>query len=213
MTSPSDLWPPFGLVVRSGDLTLSTITDDDLPALVDLVRSGIHPEDTMPFAIPWTRDPDIARSFARFHWGVRASSSPRDFRVDLAVRRSGELVGAQGFSTKDYAVTRTAETGSWLASRFQGQGIGTRMRQAVCAFAFDELGAVEVTSGAFTDNPASLAVSRKVGYRPNGRVRLKRRDGEVAINQRLVLTPETFVRGEPIRVHGAAALREFLGLH
>ena len=34
-----------------------------------------------------------------------------------------------------------------------------------------------------------LVVSRKVGYRPNGVHRLKRRAGELALNQGLVLTP------------------------
>jgi RimJ/RimL family protein N-acetyltransferase len=86
------------------------------------------------------------------------------------------------------------------------------MRRAVCAYAFDHLGAEEVTSAAFLDNPASLAVSRKVGYRPNGVVRLKRRDGEMALNQRLVLTPTDLVRGEPLEVVGAEDLRRFLEL-
>ena len=104
------------------------------------------------------------------------------------------------------------ETGSWLGLAHQGRGIGTRMRQAVCAYAFDHLGAEEVTSGAFLDNPASLAVSRKVGYRPNGVVRLKRRDGEMALNQKLVLTPADLRRGEPLEVVGAEDLRSFLGL-
>ena len=104
----------------------------------------------------------------------------------------GTLVGLQAFHTTNFAVVRSGETGSWLGRCFQGQGIGTRMRRAVCALAFDHLGAVEVTSAAFLDNPASLAVSRKVGYEPNGRLRLVRRENEVAVNQRLVLTPETF---------------------
>jgi hypothetical protein len=86
------------------------------------------------------------------------------------------------------------------------------MRSAICAFVLDELGAAEITSGAFLDNPASLAVSRKVGYRPNGVQRMKRREGEVALNQRLVLTPDSLVRGDPITVRGAEALRTFLGL-
>ena len=38
----------------------------------------------------------------------------------------------------------------------------------MCAFLFDELDAVAITSGAYADNPASAAVSRKVGYVPNG---------------------------------------------
>ena len=53
----TDLWPPFGLVLRSGDLTLSAITDDDLPGLADLALSGIHDPSWLPFLTPWTRTP------------------------------------------------------------------------------------------------------------------------------------------------------------
>lgn len=58
---------------------------------------------------------------------------------------------------------------------------------------------------------ASRAVSRKVGYQPNGRQRVARR-GEAAEQERLLLTPDTFHRGEPIHVAGAAEVRKFLGL-
>ena len=148
----------------------------------------------------------------RYFSSVRAGFGPEAFDLLFAVRVGGELVGTQGLHGRDFAVTRTVETGSWLGLAHQGRGIGTRMRQAVCAYAFDHLGAEEVTSGAFLDNPASLAVSRKVGYRPNGVVRLKRRDGEMALNQKLVLTPADLVAGEPLEVVGAEDLRRFLGL-
>jgi RimJ/RimL family protein N-acetyltransferase len=108
-------------------------------------------------------------------------------------------------------VLRSAETGSWLGSAFQGHGIGTRMRQAVCAFLFDVLGATQISSAAFVDNPASLAVSRKVGYRGDGTVR-KNRQGTPVESRRLLLDPEAFVRGEPIEVTGAEPLRAFLGV-
>ena len=86
------------------------------------------------------------------------------------------------------------------------------MRQAVCTFVFDHLGATEVTSGAFLDNPASLAVSRKLGYRENGRRRLERRPGELAVNQQLVLSPADLVRGAPLEVEGLPAFRRLVGL-
>ncbi|QDP97247.1 GNAT family N-acetyltransferase [Microlunatus elymi] len=209
----SEIWPPYQLVITAGDLELKIIRDDDLPEFVDLVLDGVHDPDFMPFSAPWTDAPaaELPANFARFHWSVRSGFSREHFALDFAVRRNGELVGSQGFSTHDYAITRTGETGSWLARRFHGQGIGTRMRQAVCAFVFEELGAVQVTSGAFDDNPASLGVSRKVGYRPNGIKRMARR-GEAAINQQLLLKPEDFNRGEPIAVTGADALRRFLQL-
>jgi hypothetical protein len=48
------------------------------------------------------------------------------------------------------------------------------MRQVICAFVFDHLDAEYVTSGAFSDNLASLGVSRKVGYADNGWEPVKR---------------------------------------
>ena len=49
--------------------------------------------------------------------------------------------------------------------------------------------------------------------RPTTVSRIKRREGELALNQGLVLTPETFVRDAvPIRVTGAEAVRSFIGL-
>ncbi|HET7194905.1 MAG TPA: GNAT family protein [Nocardioides sp.] len=122
-------------------------------------------------------------------------------------------MGVQGIATEHFLVTRTGETGSWLGLQHQGNGVGTAMRQVMCAFLFDDLDFEEITSGAFTDNPSSLAVSRKVGYRENGVRRLKRREGELATNLGLVLTPADLVRGEhPMEVEGVAAFRRSIGL-
>lgn len=214
MTTMADVWPPYRLRVRAGDLELTVVSDDDVPGLVELALAGIHAPEAMPFSQPWTLTAPqmLPATMVRHYSSVRATFCPEAFDLQLAVRVAGVLVGVQGVSTQDFAVTRTGETGSWLGRVHQGRGIGTRMRRAVCAFAFDHLGFEEVTSAAFLDNPASLAVSRAVGYRPNGVVRLKRREGELALNQKLVLTPADLVRGEPLEVAGAADLRQFLEL-
>ena len=215
MATLTDLWPIFALRARQGDLELRPVRDEDFPELVELVRDGIHDPATMPFSVPWTDAPatDLPRRYLTHYWEQRAATSPQRWSLDLVVRREGEVVGIQGVSTENFLVTRTGETGSWLARRHHRKGLGTRMRQAVCALAFDHLGFEEVTSAAFTDNPASLGVSRKVGYRDNGEFRVQRRDGERATSRALVLTPERFVRAaEPLEVEGAEAVRRFLGI-
>lgn len=206
-------FPPFGVRVEAGPLVLRPITDEVLPALIDLVLTGVHDPREMPFYVPWTdaAPEDLSRQFAQFHWGMRSRWSRESWTLSFAVEYDGVIVGAQDFATSDYLVTRTGETGSWLGLEHQGRGIGTRMRQAICALVFDHLDANEIESGAFVDNASSLAVSRKVGYRPNGTKRYERR-GELAIGQRLLLTPEDFVRGEPIVVTGVEELRRFIGL-
>jgi len=209
----ADDFPPLGLRIEAGPLVLRSVTDDVLPLLVDAALSGVHDPAVMPFLVPWTEVPAarLPSDFARFHWGTRAAWAPERWQLELAVEWDGEVVGCQGFAARDYLVTRTGETGSWLARRVHGRGIGTAMRQAICAFVFDHLDGERITSGSFADNPASAAVSRKVGYVPNGTTRLAR-GGEPVEHQNWLLTPERLVRGDPITVTGADAFRAFVGL-
>ncbi|WP_105034831.1 GNAT family N-acetyltransferase [Cryobacterium aureum] len=212
---PHQLWPPFGLLIECESLSLSPVRDSDLPALVALAHEGIHDAAAMPFDFPWTAGtPDeVQLRLLQFHWGRRAAITPASWQLESTIRFEGQIVGCQGISTSDYRVTRTGETGSWLGAKYHGRGIGTLMRQTLCAFMFDHLDAAEVTSAAFTDNPASLAVSRKVGYQKNGVVRRRRREGEMALSQQLTLTTETLNRSDQeLRVTGVPQLREFLGL-
>ncbi len=214
MTTIADIFPVLGLRITAGPLELRGITDDDVVALADLAGRGIHPPELMPFSTPWTDAPreELPLRFAQFHWASRASFSRERWALLLTTVWEGQVAGTQGFNTSNYLVTRSGETGSWLGLEYQGRGIGTRMRQAMCAFLFDCLDAQQIISGAFLDNPASLAVSRKVGYHPNGLRRMVRRPGEWQLNQALVLTPETFVRGPDIAVDGLQPVRRLIGL-
>lgn len=215
----SDAYAVLGLRVTAGPLELRGMDDATLFALADLAFDGVHEPDAMPFLSPWTLTPpeSFHQSYLQYHWGVRAAFAPARWSLDLAVRYAGQLVGTQGVSTTDFLVTRSGETGSWLSRRFQGRGIGTLMRQTLCAFLFDHLDFAEITSGAFHDNAASNAVSRKVGYRPAGVVRLARSTGwgdgtELGLNQRYTLTADDLVRGPALQVEGVAGVRRLIGL-
>jgi RimJ/RimL family protein N-acetyltransferase len=208
------LLPLLGLRITAGPVELRGVTDDLLGPLAELAGRGIHDPGTMPFSVPWTLAPadELPRKFAQFHWQQRANFTPERWAADLAVFWDGELAGLQGFNTSDYLVTRTGETGSWLGRAFQGRGIGTAMRQVMCAFAFDCLDAEYVTSGAFTDNPASLAVSKKTGYTETGWQRVARL-GEPATLRGLVLVPDDLVRYEhDLSVEGLGPFRDSIGL-
>ncbi len=214
MDGMREIWPLFGLRVRCGALEMRPLTDDDLVELVAVAQAGIHEPQRMPFLHPWTDVPadQLALNVVQYHWGKRADFKPERWALELGVRWQGRLIGTQGVSTEDFLVTRTGETGSWLGMAHQGQGVGTLMRQVICTLCFDHLDFAEITSGAFHDNPASLAVSRKVGYVPNGEDRLKRRT-EMARHRRLLLTPKALVRpGAAVEVEGVTGVRRLIGL-
>lgn len=210
------IWPPLGLVLRTPRLSLRPEGDDGLAELAALAEEGIHPAERMPFAVPWTDAPpgELAAGLLRFHWRLRAETTPEDWHLTFVVRHDGVVIGTQGLSGRDFAVTRTVRTGSWLGLRHQGRGFGTEMRAAVLAFAFDVLGAEQARSGAFTDNPASRRVSEKLGYLPDGTQRLVVR-GRLVVEERQVLTAERFARHRPSwrpEVEGAGACLPFLGV-
>lgn len=214
MSAIGDLFPVLDLRVTAGDLELRGITDDDIVTLSALAARGIHSPDRMPFSYPWTdvAPADLPLNFAQYHWRTRADFSPAAWALNLGVWVDDELVGVQGVTTSNFVVRRTGETGSWLGAEHQGRGLGTVMRQVMCVLLFDHLGFTEITSGAFVDNPASLAVSRKVGYRVNGTERYERR-GELVEMTMLALRPGDLVRPEgEIEVAGAERVRRLIGV-
>jgi len=209
-----DIYPPFALRIRCGELELRHVRESDLPAIVELVRGGIYDPAVLPFLTRWAEAGDeLARNTLQFYWSAFAASGPDAWHMVLAVRHRGTLVGVQDVTALHFATLRSLDTGSWLGREHQGRGIGTLMRQAVCAFGFDVLAAEQMTSAYMAGNRASEGVSRKLGYRPNGVNRLAHPDdGSVRIEERVLLLPSDFVRpAEPVEVDAPRALLHFLG--
>jgi RimJ/RimL family protein N-acetyltransferase len=211
----TDFWPVFGLRLATPRLTLTPLQDHDLVETIALVLDGIHDPATMPFKMPWTDAPrdELIPNSLRYYWTTRAASTPDNWTLPLMVRRAGVLVGMQELAARNFSVTRTVGTGSWIGVAHQGNGIGTEMREAVLQFAFDHLKAERADSEAFTDNPQSLRVSEKLGYRQDGTAVLQRRPGERAVEQRLTLGPGHFRRSNwAVQVRGLPLCRSYFGL-
>ncbi len=181
-------WPLFGLRLRTPRLELRLPSLADLDELGGLAAAGVHDPAVQPFGVPWTDVPpeQRARGVLQYHWRMLGEWSPQDWTLNLVVDMGGAIVGTQSISGRDFAVLREVGTGSWLGQRYQRQGIGTEMRAAVLHLAFAGLGAEYATSDAFTGNAASLGVSRKLGYAPDGIERQVLR-GQPATRHRLRL--------------------------
>lgn len=208
-------WPLFGLRVCTPRLELRYPDDDVVAAVATLAGRGVHPPAEMPFSTPWTDAPpgDLERDVCRFLWRTRASWTPGDWQLPLAVLADGEVAGIQEIGATGFATLRRFGTGSWLGRAFQGRGIGTEMRAAVLHLGFDGLGGLVAESGAFADNPASHAVSAKLGYVPNGE-RRERRRGEAATMLGLRLDRDVWAprRRDDITIDGLEACLAMFGV-
>jgi RimJ/RimL family protein N-acetyltransferase len=136
-------------------------------ALARLAEQGVHPPEQMPFFVAWTDgigNPGFVDGFVEHHHGLRRDWSPERWWLNLGAFRDGEPLGTQGMRGDDFVRTRSVDTGSWLGQRHQRQGIGTEMRTAVLALAFEGLGALAATSGWLEGNLGSKQVSERLGY-------------------------------------------------
>lgn len=189
----SAVLPTFGLRVRWDDLELRLPDDAELLALASLAADGVHNPEVAPFSWPWTRgtDEEVKRNVLAHQWKNRGRTAADDWALSLGVFRDSEIVGEQQISAKNFQVTRSGLTGSWLGLRHHGQGLGTRMRLMALHLAFEGLGAAEMVSEAYDDNPASNAVSRRLGYMANG-TRVTAREGRSAVENSYRMTREVW---------------------
>lgn len=194
-------WPLFDLRITTPRLQLRLPNEELTDQLIDTILDGVHEPDRMPFSIPWTRAPqaDLPFNTLSYVWRELAGFKWYEWALPLAVVIDGRAVGVQGLRAKDFPITRQVDSGSWLGMEYQGQGYGTEMRAAALHFAFTELGAQVATSASFVDNPASIAVSRRHGYRDDGSDRLAR-DGVVVEQLRFRLTRDDWERHRAVEV-------------
>jgi RimJ/RimL family protein N-acetyltransferase len=91
----------------------------------------------------------------------------RGLAYPYAITRDGkELIGVIDLfrSAPDAAL----EIGYWLGKAYWGQGLVTEAAKAIIQEARQSLGVKALLAGAFTDNPASLTVLKKLGFLPTG---------------------------------------------
>ena len=165
-----DHWPFFALRVRTPRLEVRVPDDEIGVQLGELAVRGVHDPASTPFAIPWTDAPadELPRNSLQHYWLCRAQLRPEAWHLSLAALVDGEVVGAGGIAAEEFARRRTFETGSWMGQAFQGRGLGFEFRQACLHLGFAGLGAEVATTGAWHDNAASLGVTAKLPYVPNG---------------------------------------------
>ena len=183
-------WPLFDLRIQTPRLELRYVEDDIAAGLMTLAATdGVHDPDFMPFSTPWTRleEPHLQQEGMRFYWRTRADTSPAHWMLPMAVFEDGTLVGMQDLKGVQFSLTRKVLTGSWLGRSHQGKGIGKEMRSAVLHLAFEGLGAHAAETSAFADNPASLGVTRALGYQENGWY-LDAREGQQARHLRFIMS-------------------------
>jgi RimJ/RimL family protein N-acetyltransferase len=102
--------------------------------------------------------------------GDLLTSNERGDALALAIARRrdpGTLMGLISFSKSGSA----AEIGWWLGPRYWGRGFASEAAVAMIEVAFRDESLDRLSAGAFADNPASLRMQTRLGFRSSGQGR------------------------------------------
>ncbi|MER7244196.1 GNAT family protein [Kribbella sp. NPDC000426] len=210
-------YPLLDVRVSTPRLELRGATDELLGELAEVVRAGKTHADPPPYDDPislYEPDPDqrVAK-WMRAIWRGRGKVEADAWRLYFVVVVDGRPVGMQDLIGLDFAGLGTVTSFSWLSSDERGRGLGREMRAAILHLAFEGLGAKEASSDAFVDNHGSNAISRALGYEPNGSDWATRL-GEPGLLNRWRLTRDNWAkhRRDDIHLHNTEACQTYLPL-
>lgn len=171
----SSFWPLFDLTITGPTLAFRYPRDEDLAPLARIVDDIRRQPGLEWFWVPLNGAdgglPSQTRA-AQQIWSWRASWTPVDWILPLVALRDSEVVGLIEVSARDFSILRTAELGLWIDPAQQRRGYGKETAAAGLSFVFHVLDADEARWGAPSDNPASLALARSLGFLDNGVTRV-----------------------------------------
>jgi RimJ/RimL family protein N-acetyltransferase len=149
----------------------------------------------------------------QWQWQTRGQWTPQEWTLQLAVLEHDRPVGVQQVFGRDFAVLREVKSASWLGLEHQGQGIGREIRAAILHLAFAGFDAEYAVTESFADNPAALAVSKRLGYQPDG-ISRDVLHGEVRVSERLRLSRQDWAATDrpAVTIEGLDPCRELFGL-
>jgi RimJ/RimL family protein N-acetyltransferase len=205
-------WPFSDLRITSGEVVLRGVTDADLESLLSVLPDDLELNPANERFEHLAPEADRRRQVVAEIWKHRGTWSPGSWCLDLAVEVDGRVAGLQALEGDDFALLRTVDSFSWLATGVRGRGLATVMRAGVLSLAFDHLGAEAAVSSAVLDNAPSLAVSRRLGYADNGLSRIITPGGPATL-QHFRLTRDAWAAGgRTARVEGFERCRPWFGL-
>lgn len=194
-------WPLHALRLVTPDLELRALTEAWALRLAEVVPDDLEADPRLAHVSPGA---DVLQAY----WRNLGLWQPSAWVLPFVVLREGEPIGLQALEADDLAERGVVDTHSWLVVGARGKGLGKQMRSAVLELAFRGLGARWAITEAWSDNAASLGVSRALGYVDNG---VDVHPGG-QVMQRLLLDAAQWSSPWPVEVEGLEPCLGLLGV-
>ena len=154
-------------VTRDGFSIRAYRPGDGAALRIATTSSYEHLRPWMPWATP---EDSLEAAEARCRRFAANYLLNQDFTLGIWV--GDQLAGGTGFHMRGASIAlRNAEIGMWIRGSFAGQGLGTRVLQAMLAWGFEDWGWERLCWHCDTRNHASASVARKNGMTLEGTLR------------------------------------------
>jgi len=176
-------------VIRTERLVLRAPRPEDLQACAALL--GDYEVAKMLSRVPYPYDLELGRVFlsdAAARWSNWKEADELNFHID----HEGQMIGGTSFRS----LRETPKIGYWLGRSYWGKGFISEAAGAALGWLFANTAHERVACEAMTDNPGSLRVAEKLGFKTVGEIdcaSLSR--GKTMPALRMELTREDFLNG------------------
>jgi 8-oxo-dGTP diphosphatase len=176
---PTDAPLPGFVPIATARLSMRPFLPEDATALHRLINDWEVTRNLAVVPFPYPRD--LADEWiASTRRQIDAGTA---YHLAITGKEGAEelLLGAIGLRIDPK--TRHGRLGYWVGRRFWGHGVGTEAATRFVRWAFANLDIDVMEAGVFTDNPASMAVLRRIGFREigDGREMSVARGGEAKV--------------------------------
>ncbi|MBC7868206.1 MAG: GNAT family N-acetyltransferase [Gloeobacteraceae cyanobacterium ES-bin-316] len=138
-------------------------------------------QEDIPLVFKGLSHPDVIKQFGVSYKTLEATQEQMDWYANMLKNDNGRCwaicskdntifygVCTLNFWKKEH---RKAETGYWIFPEFWGKGIVSEAMRRVIAFGFEEMQLHRISAEVEDDNPASIAVLKKLGFEHEGTLR------------------------------------------
>ncbi|WP_299475854.1 GNAT family N-acetyltransferase [uncultured Roseibium sp.] len=176
-------------VIETERLVVRPPRADDIDRCAELL--GDYEVAKMLSRVPYPYDLEQGRQYLEkslARWENLAEADELGFHID----HEGELIGGLGFKK----LQETPEIGYWLGRPYWGKGFMSEALNAAICWVFENTAHERLACEAMTENPASIKVMERTGFRPVGEVScVSVSRGETLPAIRSEMTRADFMRG------------------
>src|SRR5580700_6674952 len=201
--SPDSLAPPDMFVPLATErLVLRPLVPEDAEALHSLVNNFDVTRNLAVVPFPYPRE--LADDWIRSTRDSLAKGSAYQLAITGHEGKHETLVGVVGLRVD--ASARIGRLGYWVGRRFWGHGVATEAAGRLARWGFANLTLERLEAGVITDNPASAAVLRRIGFRQveDGTGTFLARGGDHSVWRFEATRDDIFGHAEAAAAEGAA---------